>query len=573
MKRLLFFMLLATQVAAAQFPVTEVNRTFQRIDDGHAQIIDDIVLDVLTDCDVPGGSVGVVIDGEIAYISGYGFRDDNFGSCSSIVDGYTKFYTASIIKPLTGILVNMIAAEYSVFTIDDEVEDWLPQLTHFHGSGIRVRDLMDHSANMSNASSDFDMTAAYGLDVCFAGPWGGSNTYSDFYPLYDAVSALDVVDDVPLHSGNAASPYSSAHYMILGAVAQVVTGRRYTELMREYLSEPLDMHHLKPSYAWREFGNTTERFGPSGQLLSDPEQSYSWKLPAGGWLATPVDYALFMKACLDETVDLSVREGVYGFNSSGEFLFHTGSSRDGGYRTGVSIWSDSEIGVVWFGNHKTSQKNLFYSLDDSIKQAIIDENIGLEGSAFDSTERSLGVEELEGDPYSSIDVNDYPIIWEGNGDVLTVLNFKDHSVSTLGIPVMYGDVRVWADDRVRILPGTRLANRFVAFIDNVGDEVYGDGYACITDAPTRSAEDEAVEVGATGLTLWPNPSDGRFRIDGLREQDRLIVLDMVGRVVLERAVLDERGMELDVSAQPPGIYFARVLSKDGAADTRRFVIR
>ena len=75
------------------------------------------------------------------------------------------------------------------------------------------------------------------------------------------------------------------------------------------------------------------------------------------------------------------------------------------------------------------------------------------------------------------------------------------------------------------------------------------------------------------MTLWPNPSDGRFRIEGLREEDRLIVLDMVGRVVLDRAVLRQGGMELDVSAQPPGIYFARVLSKDGAADTRRFVIR
>ena len=111
MKRLLFFMLLATQVAAAQFPVTEVNRTFQRIDESLATEIDALVLDALTTAKFPGGALGVVLNGEVAYIAGFGYRDVPF-SCSTIADGNTQFRTASICKPLTGVLVNLVAADY-----------------------------------------------------------------------------------------------------------------------------------------------------------------------------------------------------------------------------------------------------------------------------------------------------------------------------------------------------------------------------------------------------------------------------------------------------------------------------
>lgn len=593
MKRLLFFMLLATQVAAAQFPVTQVTRTFQRIDEPLAEHIDSLMLDALSVARIPGGSVGVVMDGDIAYIAGYGHREVPF-TCESVADGNTQFRTASICKPLTGLLVNLIAADYPEFTIDDEVEDWLPPsvLPMAAGTGVTVRQLMDHTAGMSNYGDGWDELAGYNLEAAYAGPWYDGVPLG-FDPLYDAVKALDVVDVMSFNPGN--YNYSTAHYMVLSAILQVVTGQRYTDLMQQYISEPLSMHRLEPEYAWKQYANITRQFESLGlgEVLPDPEPSYIHKLSAGGWLTSAADYAMFIQAVLNGQFPPDIRESVFGFNGTTSFnLSHTGGAPDYGYCSAVKLESWELDGVVWFANSRLPSlsddpndlegplfdQDPFFgnpSLASRLMDAVEPELLDYALPAFDPSERSEESVVVTGSPYDGVSESLYSYVDLGNADVVTVTDFDGFIAPSNGYGAASGDVRIVADDRVVLGPGTRIAEggRLVAYIDNVADDVFGDGYACFTDAPTRSAEDEDVEAEATGLTLWPNPSDGRFRIDGLRDQDRLMVLDMVGRVILEQAVLDEGGMELDVSAQPPGIYFARVLSKDGTADMQRFVIR
>ena len=257
-----------------------------------------------------------------------------------------------------------------------------------------------------------------------------------------------------------------------------------------------------------------------------------------------------------------------------------------GVMTRAFLEGSSGDGYILLGNCRLEGDDYDQFMD--IVNVLRDElnGVGVDSGmeAYDGSERAdrLGVYSDE-QPYENSTATDFHVLSFDGHDRLVLENFEGYAwaepVSIFAPSPSFGDVRVCADDKIILKPGFEVRSnpngnaRFVAYIDNVGDFVFGDGSGCFVQGPTRSAEDEAVEVGATGLTLWPNPSDGRFRIDGLREQDRLIVLDMVGRVVLERAVLDERGMELDVSAQPPGIYFARVVSKEGTADTRRFVIR
>lgn len=71
--------------------------------------------------------------------------------------------------------------------------------------------------------------------------------------------------------------------------------------------------------------------------------------------------------------------------------------------------------------------------------------------------------------------------------------------------------------------------------------------------------DNAEEVVALAYALYPNPTTGRVRIDGLMDGKQISLMDLFGRVVYTA----EQSMELDLTHLPPGTYFYHILEQDG----------
>jgi hypothetical protein len=77
---------------------------------------------------------------------------------------------------------------------------------------------------------------------------------------------------------------------------------------------------------------------------------------------------------------------------------------------------------------------------------------------------------------------------------------------------------------------------------------------------------------AAALAVYPNPApDGRFRLSGTAGAT-VAVLDALGRAVQRPTMAAEAPEQaLDLSAQPPGVYFLRLTWPDGGQLTRRLV--
>ncbi len=72
------------------------------------------------------------------------------------------------------------------------------------------------------------------------------------------------------------------------------------------------------------------------------------------------------------------------------------------------------------------------------------------------------------------------------------------------------------------------------------------------------------------VRIYPNPSSGRFVLDGMEAEDAIWMLDISGRDV-STEISKTSFAEYDASLLPAGIYFIRIEKPNGSSQTVRFV--
>jgi hypothetical protein len=95
----------------------------------------------------------------------------------------------------------------------------------------------------------------------------------------------------------------------------------------------------------------------------------------------------------------------------------------------------------------------------------------------------------------------------------------------------------------------------------VSDSICTDTSTCITVNDISIAED----VLATGLLVYPNPTNGRVVVESLLHINHIYVLDMAGRMVLSAP---DPGKEVNVGALQPGVYILKAATTGGVAVER-----
>jgi hypothetical protein len=95
----------------------------------------------------------------------------------------------------------------------------------------------------------------------------------------------------------------------------------------------------------------------------------------------------------------------------------------------------------------------------------------------------------------------------------------------------------------------------------VSDSICTDTSTCITVNDISIAED----VLATGLSVYPNPTNGQVVLESLLYINHIYVLDMAGRMVLSAP---DPGKEIDLSILQPGVYMLKAATTRGVAVER-----
>ncbi|CAM4072584.1 serine hydrolase domain-containing protein [Saccharibacillus endophyticus] len=283
---------------------------------------------------IPGLAVGIVHDGEIAYMQGYGSAGPGAGPMTPqtplVIGSLTKSFTALAIMQLV---------ETGKVRLDAPVTDYLPDfaLADVRASDkITVADLLHQTSGLSTYDG-----------VAFLAQ--GDTT------LMQHIRNLKNV--APTEPAGSVYQYSNLNYNILGAIVQQVSGEAYGNYVDEQILQPLGMSNSfgSPERANVALSENSDLRPPSGhQLLfglSVPTRlmQHSATTPSGYLVSNAEDMSKYLMMQMNDGAADSVRllsaEGIrrmheqgadmgdgsfygMGWINNGDYLWHNGSTEN-----------------------------------------------------------------------------------------------------------------------------------------------------------------------------------------------------------------------------------------------------
>lgn len=171
---------------------------------------------------VPGLALALVEGEEILYARGFGVTSVEDGGVP--VTPQTLFRVGSITKPMTGALI-MRLVEMGKLELDALAKKYVPNLA-FSDAGavekITLRMLLSHTAGLPTSHEPFGRRDPTGL----------RDYIREQMPRYEMIAPPGKVYS-----------YSNPGIRLLGYIAEVVCGKPYTQLMQEYIFDPLEMRY------------------------------------------------------------------------------------------------------------------------------------------------------------------------------------------------------------------------------------------------------------------------------------------------------------------------------------------
>lgn len=187
---------------------------------GKSRQVDELFASYLTDRS-PGAAVIVIQDGRILHQAGYGLADLAKGTP---ITPSQIFHLASVGKQFTALAV-LILVEQGKLGLDDPVEKFLPELSHF-GNQVTIRTLLHHTSGMPDAYSG-DLYKA--LIERSSRPTNA-----------DLLAVLSTADGL-LFGPGFQFEYSNTGYDVLGALIERVSGEPYPGFLDQNIFGPLGM--------------------------------------------------------------------------------------------------------------------------------------------------------------------------------------------------------------------------------------------------------------------------------------------------------------------------------------------
>ncbi|MEY4531457.1 MAG: hypothetical protein RLZZ156_2178 [Deinococcota bacterium] len=170
--------------------------------------------------DILGLSLALIQGNDVVYSGGFGKTSTEESGVP--VTPNTLFALGSVCKTLCAVLV-MRLVEASKINLDTPVIEYIPELKFSNddlGKKVTIRHLLSHTSGLP----------------AFGKTWGSRDP--------DSLKRF-VLEQVPYYTFFAQPGeiylYASSAFCIAGYVAEVVTGRYYDDLIREYVFEPLGM--------------------------------------------------------------------------------------------------------------------------------------------------------------------------------------------------------------------------------------------------------------------------------------------------------------------------------------------
>lgn len=248
--------------------------------------VDELIEHFYREANIPGISVAISKDNNLVYANSFGYSNIEMKSPTT---NETKFRIGSVTKPITAVATVKLI-EIGVIKPDTTICGYLNDLPGAY-CDMTVAELAGHLAGIRH----------YTKQEIYS-----TNTHR-YANLKDAL--VKFVGDSLLFAPGDSCKYSSYGYVLLGAVLEAATKKHFNGIAAEYLMQPAGIHDIVPDEMGVSIDNLSTFYYPpkdTGQFTVAQPEDYSYKWPAGGYLATASDLALFGSALLSgKIVDTS----------------------------------------------------------------------------------------------------------------------------------------------------------------------------------------------------------------------------------------------------------------------------
>lgn len=300
--------------------------------------------------DHPAVTVGVVRDGRVVHVDGYGMADLDQGIAAGPA---TVFDIASVSKHFTAFAVTTLAREGAI-SLDDPLERWIPELPTF-GERITIRHLLHHVSGIRDWVELFAVAGWRFDDVI---------TVRDILTLARHQQALNFPP-------GSAYAYSNTGYNILAEIVGRSSGMTFREWMDARAFGPLSMTrtHIHDRYnevvpgrarsygpaedgEWELLVDNTSAVG-SSSVFTSMEDMVRWMANFDGrHVGGEVLDQMLTRGVLTTGDTIPYAHGL----TIGEYrglrtVSHGGSWR--GYRTHFLRFPDEALSVAVFGAFST----------------------------------------------------------------------------------------------------------------------------------------------------------------------------------------------------------------------------
>ena len=306
-----------------------------------------------------GAALGVIVDGEVAYLRGYGLADRE----NKIpVTRKTLFRWASISKCLTSVTA-MQLYEKDLLDLSRDVRSYTPEFPDKKAL-ITPRDLLCHQGGIVHYTNGELIRT--------------QREYETANPFESVILALDTFKESPLvNQPGEKYSYTTHGFILLSAAIERAGKEKFASQVKDRIIRPLGMTTMQPDYQWKAIpGRAVGYLRKKGKVITSTNTDVSWKLAGGGYISNIDDLAIFARALIlgklvkPETEKLmwtpqklkSSKPTTYGYGFSirglGEKFQVAHSGAQEKTRTRMVIFPKKRFGVVVMSNseHCDSRK-------------------------------------------------------------------------------------------------------------------------------------------------------------------------------------------------------------------------
>ena len=305
--------------------------------------VDKAMRDEMAGQELIGLAVGIIQDGQIAYLKGYGLanREQRLP-----VTRQTMFRWASISKSLTAVAA-MQLWERGDLDLKREARSYVPEFPD-KGTPIRVRHLLCHQGGIVHYTNGKVIRT--------------NRDYPVAHPFENVIYALDTFKESPLvNKPGEKYSYSTRGYMLVSAVVERAGKQKFAHQVRDRTAKPLKLATLQPDYQWEEIPHRAVGYRQrGGQVEVSTNTDVSWKLGGGGFISNIDDLAKFAAGLLNHRlVKPATRQKMWArqMTSGGEQTKYALGFSFNHYRNGeLHTWSANGTGIEIVGHSGSQEK-------------------------------------------------------------------------------------------------------------------------------------------------------------------------------------------------------------------------